>query len=123
MRQINAYKETKQEIVAPRDMERRIFERVTDQLRLADKEESRTEFFHRAVLENRRLWAALASDVVDPSNQMPNELKAGLLSLAIWVERESSSIHSGEATVAGLIEVNQALIAGLGAPSLTAEGD
>ncbi|MGB6086911.1 flagellar biosynthesis regulator FlaF [Parvibaculum sp.] len=117
MRQINAYKETKEEIVAPRDMERRIFERVTDQLRLADKEESRTEFFHRAVLENRRLWAALASDVVDPSNQMPNELKAGLLSLAIWVERESSSIHSGDAPVSGLIEVNQAMIAGLSASS------
>jgi flagellar protein FlaF len=115
MRQINAYKETKEEIVAPRDMERRIFERVTNQLRLADQEESRTELFHRAVLENRRLWAALASDVSDPSNQMPNELKAGLLSLAIWVERESPSIHSGEAAISGLIEVNQALIAGLGA--------
>lgn len=117
MRQINAYKETKEEIVAPRETERRIFQRVTDQLRLAKREEKRTELFHRAVLANRRLWAAIACDVGDPSNQMPNELKAGLLSLAIWVERESSGIHGGNEGISGLIEINEAVIAGLGASS------
>ena len=112
MRQIKAYTETKNEIIDPREMERRVFMRITDQLRMAEQEAGRTELFHQAVLENRRLWAAVASDISDPSNRLS---KSGLLSLAIWVERESSAVHTGNAEITGLIEVNEAVIAGLGA--------
>lgn len=113
MHQVSAYLETKQQILDPRQTESQIFRRVTEQLRQAAENERRDELFHRAVLDNRRLWSVVASDVSDPSNLMPDELKSNLLSLAIWVEREASAAHSGEADIRAMVEINEAIIAGL----------
>jgi flagellar protein FlaF len=115
MQQVSAYLETKQQIVDPRQSESLIFRRVTDQLKDVAEAERRDEMYHRAVLDNRRLWTALAADVSDPSNMLPDELKSNLLSLAIWVERESGAAHSGGADIRSMIEINEAIIAGLNA--------
>lgn len=113
MHQVSAYLETKQQILDPRQTESQIFRRVTDQLKQAASNERRDESYHRAVLDNRRLWSALAGDVSDPSNMLPEDLKSNLLSLAVWVEREASAAHSGQADIRTMVEINEAIIAGL----------
>ena len=112
MHGIHAYKRTKEEILDPRQSEKAVFERVTDQLRAAAELERRTEVYHRAVLANRELWAA---DVSDPSNVLPQELKENLISLGLWVQRESAAAATGEAELAAMIGVNEAVITGLSA--------
>jgi flagellar protein FlaF len=113
MQQINAYLQTKQEIVDPREMERRVFVRVTEQLRMAAEGETRSEFYHQAILDNRRLWSAVACDISDPSNMLPTDVKSGLLSIAVWVERESSAAHRGEGDLGTMIQINESVMAGL----------
>ena len=67
----------------------------------------------QAILNNRRLWTVLAADVADDENPLPDELRAGVLSLAEFTNQHSSKVLSGESSVDILIEINTALMRGL----------
>jgi flagellar biosynthesis activator protein FlaF len=110
---IRAYEQTKRTFVDPRDAERAVFERVTEQLRHAAQLASRTNEFHEAVHANRRLWAAVIADVADPGNSLSAEMKESLVSLGLWVQRESTAVTAGQTELSALIDVNEAVIGGL----------
>lgn len=110
---IRAYEQTKRAFADPRVAERAVFERVTAQLRHAAQLASRTSEFHEAVHTNRRLWAAVIADVADPGNSLSAELKEGLISLGLWVQRESTAAATGRSKLSALINVNEAVIGGL----------
>jgi flagellar biosynthesis regulator FlaF len=42
----------------------------------------------RAIADNRRLWDAVQAAVLDPTNNLPVELRASILNVAIAVVRE-----------------------------------
>lgn len=114
---IRAYEQTKRTFVDPRDAERTVFERVTAQLRHAAQLASRNSEFHEAVHANRRLWAAVIADIADPGNGLSAEVKESLISLGLWVQRESTAAATGATELSALIDVNEAVIGGL-APKL-----
>ena len=92
----------------PREQEADIFRRVTGGLRAALAVEGPVRA--RAVADNRRLWLAVESAVVHPSNQLPSPVRAQLISLGRAVRREMD----GEAPdLDFLIEVNDQVAAGL----------
>jgi flagellar biosynthesis regulator FlaF len=64
----------------------------------------------RAVADNRRLWLAVESALSDPSNQLPQQMRAGLVSLGRAVQRE---MDQGEPDIAFLIEINEQVAQGL----------
>ena len=66
-----------------------------------------------AVHENRRFWRLAADDLLAAGNRLPVPLRAQLLSLAGFVEKETSRILAGEATAAALVEINRAVARGL----------
>jgi len=97
---------------SPRDIEFRVFELATTALSAADRPDvpvgERTTALHR----NRELWQTLAVDLADANNALPDHLRADLLSLAIWVTRETSGAMRG-GSLDSLIAVNRRIMQGL----------
>lgn len=53
-----------------------------------------------------RLWKALIEDLICPENDLPDILKGDLVSVGIWVLRETDSIRSRRSqSFQGLIEI------------------
>ena len=97
----------------PRKSELAAFERVTSGLiDNQDKDPSDQEYLEALKL-NRRLWSALESDLGSRENQLPDELKAKLISVAMWVDRHSALVEQGKAKIESLIEINQSIMKGL----------
>jgi len=67
----------------------------------------------KAIFDNRRLWTLLATDVVDPNNQLPAGLRAQIFYLSEFTEVQSRKVLAGAASVDALIDVNSAIMAGL----------
>lgn len=98
-----------------RQSEFQAFDLVTREL-LANKTKAKEDpEFLRALDDNRRLWHALEEDLVLPQNQLPDPLKAKIISVAIWVERHTKLAQHGDATTEPLIKVNESIMKGLAA--------
>ena len=93
------------------------FEKATNGLIENQSKEPGDQEYIDAIDLNRRLWRTLESDLASRENQLPDALKAKLISVAMWVERHSTLVEQGEARVDSLIEVNQSIIKGLEASS------
>ncbi len=95
-----------------RDAEYDVFSRVTRMLRQADTTGDGLDLI-AAVDKNNQLWTILASDLAGPGNALPDQVRAGLLSLAGFALRHGHSALSGRAGVAPLIDINMAMMRGL----------
>lgn len=69
-----------------------------------------------AVHENRRFWRVAAQDLAGDGNGLPLELRAQLLSLAQFVERETVRVLDGSGDASALIEINRSIARGLFQP-------
>lgn len=69
----------------------------------------RVEVLH----ENRRLWRAIAAATADDANDLPDAMRAGLISLAGWVDRATSEVLAGRGAMAPLLDLNRRVVAGL----------
>jgi flagellar protein FlaF len=45
-----------------------------------------------------RLWNIFIQDLVDPENDLPNALKADVISVGLWIIKEAALIRCGEST-------------------------
>lgn len=66
-----------------------------------------------AIDQNLRLWSALGSDVADPGNGLPAELRARLFYLYEFTAHQSRIILDGAGTVDALVDINTAVMRGL----------
>ncbi|MFP6746514.1 MAG: flagellar biosynthesis regulator FlaF [Alphaproteobacteria bacterium] len=97
-----------------RQTEYRLFAQVTRSLMECASEDSKS-LLAKAVHWNRRLWLALQADCAMEDNVLPDETRAGIISLAIWVDKHSRKVLRGEAQVEPLIDVNRSIMEGLSA--------
>ena len=98
-----------------RDTEYKVFDRVT-KARSSSKDKTLDDKdYLEAIDSNRRLWQALEVDVASNENVLPDDLKAKIISLAIWVDKHSAKVTRGEAKVQPLITVNKVIMEGLAA--------
>lgn len=67
----------------------------------------------QAIHKNSELWSILATDLAQPDNTLPDETKAGLISLAGFAIRQGFSVLNNGGTIDSLIEVNVAIMKGL----------
>ncbi|HEY1095611.1 MAG TPA: flagellar biosynthesis regulator FlaF [Alphaproteobacteria bacterium] len=111
----SAYKFTNQQAKDTRDTEYRLLAQVTAALLVAKEKNSSSELRERidAVLWNRDVWGALKADLSSEGNSLPKELRASLISIAIWVEKESLRVVDGKGDIDALIEVNRNIMEGL----------
>ncbi|MGR3452368.1 flagellar biosynthesis regulator FlaF [Pseudooceanicola sp.] len=121
---VAAYKRTIRESESPRQIEARVFARITGDLTrhasdytAAPTNEARARVLagglRAALMENQKLWIALRDDLASDGNGLPPQLRAQLLSIALWVERQTLQVVGGKPGLQPLIEVNQSILAGL----------
>lgn len=67
----------------------------------------------RATHANNELWIALAADLASPGNALPDELKAGLISLAMFSIRHGHKVLAENASIDPLIDINMQIMKGL----------
>lgn len=110
----NAYKTVQNKVDDPRDTEYRLLAQVTAAM-IAARDNSSKDLRDTidAVLWNSRIWSAFRVDLSAEDNQLPKDLRASLLSLSIWVEREAHAVMDGQSNLDALIEVNRNIMAGL----------
>jgi len=79
------------------------------------KEEGRANLGGLAVAleENRRLWSVMTADCALETNELPQQLRAAIVSLGLWVIRYSSQVLRGDAEIDPLIDVNRDVMEGL----------
>lgn len=113
---IKAYQRAATQAESPRELEYRAFGKVTAGL-IQAKEAGRAQLgaLAEALDANRRLWHVMGSDCALPGNQLPEDLRAQIVSLAMWVAKYSSEVLRGQADIDALIDVNRTLMEGLAA--------
>jgi flagellar protein FlaF len=113
---IKSYQRAAAQAESPRELEYRAFGKATAAL-IQAKEAGAAELGAlAAALElNRRLWTAVSADCALEGNKLPPPLRAGIISLALWVSRHSSLVLREGADIDPLIDVNRAIMEGLGA--------
>ncbi|MGY6628931.1 MAG: flagellar biosynthesis regulator FlaF [Oceanicaulis sp.] len=67
----------------------------------------------KALDRNRRVWSAFAADCASSGNALPESLRAGIISLSIFVSKETSAAMRGETDLDTLIEINRTIMQGL----------
>ena len=97
----------------PRKTEYRIFAQVTRALMDVVDVNALDYKFREAIEWNRRLWNALEIDLASDSNQLPDSLRAQIISVAMWVERHSALVLRGDGRIEPLVTVNRAIMEGL----------
>lgn len=110
-----AYANPGQPVRTARGTEFELFARITRRLKQAAGGGS-ADFpaLAAAIYDNRKLWTVLASDVADPENALPENLRARLFYLHEFTQAQSRKVLSGEASADILVEINTAIMRGLG---------
>lgn len=98
----------------PRRVEYAVFARVTNFLvKVNAGKANGIGMLASAIHDNRRLWISIASLVAEDENELPKDLRARLFYLSEFVSHHSQLVLNGKADVLPLIEINQAVMAGL----------
>ena len=112
---LEAYRKAQRVAESPREAEYRLFAQVTRALIDADKSGVRDYIFIDAIDWNRRMWSTFSTDCGLPGNGLPDQLRAQIISIALWVGRYSSDVVQKKAPMDPLIDVNRAIMDGLAA--------
>ena len=115
---LQAYQQASTRAETPRETEYRLFAQVTLALMEAAKCEP-TDIRGRidALDWNRRMWSVLGGACSDPANALPEQLRASIISLSIWVGKHTSQVIRRQEEIEPLIEVNRMVMQGLRGPS------
>lgn len=98
---------------SPSQIEYRLFAQVTNALTDV-KDKPITDPQTIAALDwNRRMWSVFSSDCGAKGNQLPDGLRAGIISLSIWVSKHSSLVMRGKESIDNLININKTVMEGL----------
>jgi flagellar protein FlaF len=115
---LSRYQQAQEAFESPRAAEHRMLARVTGMLRAAASSGGRD--LVEACYYNRKLWSIFQADLASPENGLPDELKARLISISIWVQKYTGEAMAG-APLEPLINVNRAIMEGL-MPTAPADG-
>lgn len=99
---------------ALRQRERKAIEHSIALLAAAEKSGPRSREAVEALVFVHRLWGILLEDLAKAENELPQALRADLISVGLWIMREAEHIRLEKSTnFKGLIEVSQAIVEGL----------
>lgn len=85
-----------------------------DLLKAAQEKGPTSREASEAIYFTRKLWAFFIEDLAKPENDLPRQLRADIISIGIWIMRETEEIRLGNSTnFKGLIEISQLIADGL----------
>ncbi len=97
-----------------RENERLAIEQSINLLKSAEKAGPQSREAVDAIVFINRLWSFLLEDLVKPGNALPDEVRAKLISIGIWMLREAEAISNGRSrNFACLIDVSNIIAEGL----------
>ena len=89
-----------------RDRERLALERAIGLLQKAENAGVQSREAVEALGFVSKLWNAFIQDLVDPENDLPDVLRADLVSVGLWIIKEAALIRSGQSqNFRGVIEI------------------
>lgn len=109
----NAYQQVQNAAEKPRQTEYRLFANVTHRLIEAEARNKIDSTTMEALDWNRRLWSTLSTDCGTEGNALPHQLRAGIISLSIWVSKHTSLVMRGGEKIEDLININKTIMEGL----------
>jgi flagellar protein FlaF len=102
---------------SPREMrarERQAMDKAIQLLRAANNKGAGSREVVDALFYLRRLWSIFMNDLNNPENELPLQLRAGLISIGIWVNKEIERVRTGKTTdLTAMIEINEIVRDGL----------
>ena len=110
---LNAYQQATNQHESELDTEYRLFNEVTRSMVEVQKGDPRDPSFFKALDWNRRMWSTLSSDCAVEGNGLPKELRAGIISLGLWVSKFTSQVARGTEDIESLISINKTIMEGL----------
>jgi flagellar protein FlaF len=97
-----------------RAQERQAMDRVIDLLRAARAKGPSSREVIEALYYLRSLWAIFLDDLNNPDNELPDQLRAGIISIGIWMNKEIDRVRAGQSTdLTPMIEINEIIRDGL----------
>ena len=112
---LTAYQKTLKATENPRDVEYRLFGEVTRALMDAAPLPRTDQRVIAALDWNRRVWSTLATDCSSDANLMTAQMRAGIISLSLFVARYSSQVMTASMPFDPLIDINRTVMQGLAA--------
>ena len=108
-----AYQRTRAIAETPREAEYRLMSQITGEMIHARDAGLKGVALMPALGRNREAWNAFSTACGAPGNKLSNELRASIISRALWVDRYTSEVVTGKDSIDDLITVNKAIIEGL----------
>jgi flagellar protein FlaF len=97
-----------------RARERAAMDRVIGMLRAAQEKGPQSRELVEALFYLRRLWMVFIDDLNDPNNELPHQLRAGIVSIGVWMMKEIDRVRGGLANdLTPMIEINELIRDGL----------
>jgi flagellar protein FlaF len=97
-----------------RARERAAMDRVIGMLRSAQEKGPQSRELIDALFYLRRLWAIFIDDLNDPNNELPTQLRAGIISIGVWMMKEIDRVRGGLTDdLTPMIEINELIRNGL----------
>ncbi len=112
---VAAYAQQQKRNLSPREVEAMAFTKAALMLEDAKKVSNNINEYSKALRFNHLLWTIIQADLTDPENQLPPEIKANVMSLSIFVDKQTTkALRSSVPTdLDVLININRNLAAGL----------
>jgi len=110
---LQAYQNAQRIAEDPRATEYRLFGQVTGALLDVKKAGDNGVPLVEAVDWNKRLWRTLAADCMDERNRLPEDVRAKIVSLSMWIAKYSRKVTREGASLDPLIELNRTIMQGL----------
>ena len=110
---LNAYQRARTMIESPRGSEYRLMSQITGDMMTARDEGLSGAALMPILHRNREVWNAFTSACAMAGNQLPDALRASIVSIGLWVERFTSDVVAGHEPIEELITVNRSIIDGL----------
>jgi flagellar protein FlaF len=112
---VAAYAQQQKRNLTPREVEAMAFTKAALMLEDAKKVTGNIAEFSKALRFNHLLWTIIQADLTDPENQLPPEIKANVMSLSIFVDKQTTkALRTASANdLDVLININRNLAAGL----------
>ncbi|WP_072395317.1 flagellar biosynthesis regulator FlaF [Hyphomicrobium sp. CS1GBMeth3] len=97
-----------------RENERTALDRSISLLQEAERKGTQSREAIEAIFFVRRLWGIFIEDLAKPENGLPQKLRADLVSVGLWVMRETEEIRQGRSSnFSALIDVSRTISEGL----------
>src|SRR6202021_868664 len=78
-----------------RARERAAMDRLIAMLRAAQEKGPQSRELVDALFYLRRLWMIFINDLNDPNNELPAQLRAGIISIGVWMMKEIDRVRGG----------------------------